>query len=130
MATNDECSILGAQPLFLFNSKTHPYGFAPILDHARMHMTNPSSTTSTDPNFMCLYFDILGNMVMSKCHSRDIFERGFVVDNKSAYGMSVREQNHAKLSGSVDSRRMVMNLASSQKYIKYTWFFNVHGKSK
>ena len=121
-ATNDECSILGAQPLFLLCSKTHPYGFASVLDHARMHMTNPSSTTSTDPNFMCLYFDILGNMVMSKCHSRDIFERGFVVDNKSAYGMSVREQNHTKLSGSVDSRRMVMNLASSQKYIKYTWF--------
>ena len=61
-------------------------------------------------------------MVMSKCHSHDIFERGFVVDNNSAYGMSVREQNHTKLSGSVDSRRMVMNLALSQKYIKYIWF--------
>ena len=30
-ATNDECSILGAQPLFLLCSKTHPYGFASVL---------------------------------------------------------------------------------------------------
>ena len=119
-AANDDCSILGAQPLFLLCAKTHPYGFASVLDHARMHMTNPSSTTSTDPNFMCLYFDMLGNMVMNKCHSRDIFERGFVVDNNSAYGMSIRDKTHTKLSGSVDSRKMVLNLAASQKYIKYT----------
>ena len=78
-ASHDECSILGAQPLFLLCSKTHPYGFSSVLDHARMHMTNPSSTTSTDPNFMCLYFDMLGNMVMNQCHSRDIFERGFLL---------------------------------------------------
>ena len=121
-ASHDECSILGAQPLFLLCSKTHPYGFSSVLDHARMHMTNPSSTTSTDPNFMCLYFDMLGNMVMNQCHSRDIFERGFVVDNSSSYGMSIRDKDNTKLSGSVDSRKMVLKLASSQKYIKYTWF--------
>ena len=88
-AEHGECSILGAEPLFLLCSKTNLYGFASMLTHARMHMTNPFSTTSTDPNLMCLYFDMLGNMVMNKCHSRDIFQRGFVVDNKSAYGMSV-----------------------------------------
>eukprot|EP00957_Ditylum_brightwellii_P113437 8648853-Ditylum_brightwellii.AAC.2 len=86
-----------------------------MLTQARMHMTNPNSTTSTDPNFMCLYFDMLGNMVMSKCHSRDIFEREFVVDNKSAYDMSVRDQDHTKLNGSADSCKMVPNLATSQK---------------
>ena len=93
-----------------------------MLTHARIHMTNQNSTTSTDPNLMSLYFDMLGNMVMNKCHSRDIFERGFVVDNKSAYGMSVRDQDHTKLNGSVDSRKMVLNLSASQKYVKYTWF--------
>ena len=36
--------------------------------------------------------------------------------------MSIRDKNHTKLSGSVDSRKMVLNLAASQKYIKYTWF--------
>ena len=119
-AQHDDCSILGAQPLFSLCSKTNPYGFSSMLTQARMHMTNPSSTTSTDPNFMCLYFDMLGNMVMNKCHSRDIFERSFVVDNKSAYGMSVRDQDHTKLNGSVDSRKIVLNLSASQKYVKYT----------
>ena len=52
-------------------------------------MTNPFSTTSTDPNLMCYYFDTLGNIVLGKSYSRNIFERGFVVDDKSAYGMSV-----------------------------------------
>mmetsp|Transcript_10982 Transcript_10982/g.23263 ORF Transcript_10982/g.23263 Transcript_10982/m.23263 type:complete len:127 (+) Transcript_10982:3509-3889(+) len=87
-----------------------------------MHMTNPLLTLSTDPNIMCTYFDILGNIAMSTSHSRDIFERGFVADNKSACGMSVPEQDHTKLAGSVDSRKMMMNLSASQKYIKWTWF--------
>ena len=121
-AKNDKCSILGARPLFLINSKTHPYGFASTLSQARMHMTNPCSTTSTDPSFMCNYFDQLGNVALGQCHSRDIFERGFVVDNRSAIGMKVREKDHTKLDGSVDSRKMVRNLSASQQYIKYTWF--------
>ena len=121
-AQNDNCSILGARPLFLMSSKTHPYGFASTLSQARMHMTNPYSTTSTDPTFMSYYFDELGNMALSNCHSRDIFQRGFVVDDKSSTGMSVRDKGHTNLSGSVDSRKMVRNLSTSQKYIKYTWF--------
>ena len=36
--------------------------------------------------------------------------------------MSVRDQDHTKLSGSIDSRKMVLNLSASQKYVKYTWF--------
>ena len=94
-AQHDECSILGAQPLFLLCSKTHPYGFSSMLTQARMHMTNPSSTTSTDPNLMCLYFDMLGNMVMNNCHSRDIFERGFVVDKqKCIWNVSTRSGSY------------------------------------
>ena len=85
-------------------------------------MTNPFSTTSTDPNFMCMYFDQLANMALNNNHSRDLFQRGFVVDNKSACGLSAREKNHSDLSGSIDSRKMVLNLSASQKYIKYTWF--------
>ena len=42
------------------------------------------------------------------------------MDNKSAFGMSVRDKGHTQLSQSVDSRKMVLNLAASQKYVKYT----------
>ena len=52
-------------------------------------MTNPCSTTSTDPLQMCYYFDELGNVAFNTCRSRDVFQRDFVVDDKSATGMSV-----------------------------------------
>ena len=121
-AKKDKCSILGARPIFLMNSKRYNYGFASTLSQARLHMTNPFSTTSSDPNFMCMYFDQLANMALNNNHSRDLFQRGFVVDNKSACGLSARDKGHTDLSGSVDSRKMVLNLSASQKYIKYTWF--------
>ena len=121
-AEKDKCSILGAQPIFLVSEKTHPYGFTSSLTQARIHMTNPSSTTSTDPNHMCYNFNQLGNKVLNSGHSRDVFERGFVVDDKKPNGMSVRDKNTSELSGSIDGRQMVQNLAASQKYIKYTWF--------
>ena len=59
---------------------------------------------------------------MNKVHSRDVFERGFVVDNKSPCGISVRDNGHVELLGSVDSRQMVKNLAASQQCVKYAWF--------
>ena len=71
---------------------------------------------------MCYYFDFLCNMTLNKHHSRDVFEIGFVVDNKSDSGMSVRDKGKSELAGSINSRQMVQNLSPSQKYIKYTWF--------
>jgi predicted GIY-YIG superfamily endonuclease len=124
-ATNDRCSVLGARPLFLFSSKKNPWGFASALTQARMHMTNPNSTTSTDFSFMSFNFDILGNMALNTCDSRDVFQRGFVVDNKSISGLSVRDRGHANLSESVDSQQMVLNLAASQQYIPWTWFLTL-----
>ena len=72
-AKNDPCAILGARPIFLISSKKHCYGFASTLSQARLHMTNPFSTTSSDPNLMCMYFDQLANMALNNNHSRDLF---------------------------------------------------------
>ena len=36
--------------------------------------------------------------------------------------MTVHDKSSSDLSESVDSRQMVFNLSSSQKYVKYTWF--------
>ena len=74
------------------NSKRYAYGFTSTLNQDRIHMTNPYYTTSTDPNHMCYYFDFLGNMIFNKHHSRDVFERVFVVDNKSESGMFIRDK--------------------------------------
>ena len=68
-AANDTCSILGARPLFLMNEKPNPYGFCSVLSQARSHMSYPFSTTSTDNNLMCYYFDQLVNIAMNGVHS-------------------------------------------------------------
>ena len=121
-AKTDNCSILGARPLFCMNSKTFNYGFCLTLSQARLHMTNPFSTKSTDPNFMCMYFDQLANMSLNNNHSRDTFQRGFVVDKKSSCGLGVQDKATTGFSGCVDSRKMVSNLSASQRHIMYTWF--------
>ena len=85
-------------------------------------LSNPSSTTSKYLVFVCFYFDLLSNIVLSTCHSRDIFEQGFTVDNKRAFGMSEHDKGHTELSESVYIHHILRNLSSSQKYVNYTWF--------
>ena len=40
-------------------------------------------------------------------HSRDVYDQGFVVDNASKTGMSVRDTGYTGLSESVDSDKMI-----------------------
>ena len=56
-------------------------------------MTNYYSTTITYPNHMFYYLDFLVNITLNKHYSRDVFERGFVVDKKSGSGSSVRDKS-------------------------------------
>ena len=44
------------------------------------------------------------------------------MDNKSSNGIGLRQSNQSNLTGSVDGRKMVLNLSASQEYIKYSWF--------
>ena len=77
-----------------------------------------------------LLFDQLANIAINGFHSRDIYQRGFVVDNKSATGLNLRDKDRKDLEGSVDSKLMVLNLSASQEYIKYTWFLTFTANQK
>ena len=103
--------------IFLINYKRHNYGFVSTLSQARCHMTNPFSTTSFDPNLMCMYSDQLANMALNNNHSRGLFQRGCVVDNKSACVLSTRYEGPTDFSRSVDSRKMMLNLICFGKII-------------
>ena len=92
-------------------SRTHAHGIESTLGHARQRMTDASSSLGTDPSFACSVFDELGNIEMSRHHSRDVYDQGFVVDNASKTGMSVRDMGYTGLSESVDSHKMVLRLA-------------------
>lgn len=121
-AKNDSQAILGAQCLFIYTSKAHPYGFESPLMQARIHMSNPFSTTSSDLNHMSSYFDQIGCNVLNHCNSRDIFSRGFVVDDSSPNGIDVRDKDHTKLDGAVSSDIQVRRLGVSAKYIAWGAF--------
>ena len=105
--------MLASRPLFLMSSKTHPCGFSSTLSQVTMHMTNPCSTTSTEPTFMPYYLNELRNTALSKFHSRDIFQTGFAVDEKISTRISFRDQDYTNFSGSADSHKMVRNLLES-----------------
>ena len=118
----DGQSILGARPLFCLTRKLYPHGFESALIHIRMRITDASSSTSTGTKYLSWAFDELANLTLNGVHSREAYRRGFVVDNTSGCGMTVRERG-SDLNESVDSHIMVRNLAMSQKYVKWTLFF-------
>ena len=92
------------------------------LGHARQRLTDASSSIGTDPSYLCCVFDELGNVSMNRHHSRDVYDEGFVVDDASNTGMSVRDTGAGHLSESVDSHEMVLRLSSSQKSIDWSLF--------
>ena len=122
-STLDRRSTLGARPLACMTSSTYAYGIESALGHARQRMTDPTSSVGTDPSFVCSVFDELGNLEMNRHHSRDVYDKGFVVDSASRTGMTVRDTGSTGLSESVDSHKMVLNLARSQKYIDWSLFY-------
>ena len=71
--------------------------------------------------FVCYFFDILAHKILNTCHSRDNFQRRFVVDEKSAVGMNIRDKSSFDLLESIESCQMILNLSSSKN------ISNTHG---
>jgi len=124
-ATNDPDAILGARALPFYSNTLRPFGIASVLEHARARITCPSSTTSTDQNYHFHLWDVMANFTLSGNDSRDINERGFVVDPKSPMGLSVRAKGESGLSGDIDSCQMVRKLGASQKYVDWSLFITL-----
>ena len=124
-AEHDSASLHGARPIFLVNSTESPYGFETLLIHARIRMNSADSTTGPDFNYMTFLFDELANIATGHCHSRDVIKRGLVVDERSAFGMKLREKGYSSLAQAVDSSKMVIRLAASQRWINYNSFYTI-----
>ena len=118
----DPRAVLGARPLFCSTHKTHSHGMESALGHARQRLTDASSSIGTDPSYLSGVFDELGNVSMNRHHSRDVYDEGFVVDDASKTGMSVRNTGACHLSESVDSHKIVLRLSSSQKFFGWDLF--------
>ena len=124
-AEHNAYTLLGARPLVLYSTRAHPYGYKSGLITSRIRMTSTHSTTGTDLTYMAHNFDELGNRLMSSSHSRDIYSRGFVVEQNSTLGVGVRERGHTTLSQAVDSNKMVLRVGALQKWIDWNGFFTL-----
>jgi predicted GIY-YIG superfamily endonuclease len=121
-STDDNCSIVGAIPSSLLNSYSQKEGFASVQQHIRTRLTCPSCATNSDPNYIIHCYDVLANMAASQNDTRLVINRGLTV-GKDKYGsLGVRGCNDSSLLGSVDSKQMVKNLCSSQKYVSWSYF--------
>ena len=67
--------------------------------------------------FLGFCYDTQTNMAGSGIDSRVIGRSGFVVDNKSKYGMSSRGIGQSHLTESVDSKQAALNLGATAKYV-------------
>ena len=119
---NDGCSILGCIPDSLLAESIQSTSFASIHSHIKCRLTNPSSSTSRNTNYIAHAYDMLTNITANHEDSRIILNRGLTVDENSKSGLGLRGKGDSALIGSVDNRQMVRNLCYSQKYINWTHF--------
>ena len=115
-------SIIDAVPSCIMTQQNvHTNGFAMHRDYYRARLTSPGTQTSTNPRYISHVFDVLENVSMNNTDSRLVLNRGLVVSSSES-GLSLCNRSEDRLYDSVDSKKMVRNLCSSQKYHKQTFF--------
>ena len=120
-ALNDG-SIIGAIPsCFMTQPTASTRGVALHRDMYRSRTSNPGTQTSTNPRYIAHIFDVLTNLTMNSTDSRLVLNRGLVVATNET-GLALNNRSDDRLYDSVDSKKMVRNLCSSQKYHKQTFF--------
>lgn len=119
----DNCSTCGCIPASLMTpSGSTSSKFESIDKHIRSRLTNCSSATSSNPNYICFCYDMMTNMTATSEDTRIILNRGLTVSEDNDDRLGVRGKGDSALLQSVDSKRMVRNLCSSQKYHKWDHF--------
>ena len=121
-AKQDPGAILGVPPLCCYTNKQNSFGFASNLDQSRVYLTNGGSSTSTDVHLTYFNYDVQCNAAMSNIDSRLVSRHGFVVDEMSPTGISLRDNTQTELSEAVDSHQAALDLAGTQPYLDFDLF--------
>ena len=122
--TNDG-SISGAIPLPLLAEYINQFRLHPLSHYIRSRLTSCSFTTGTDPRYISFSYDTMTNLAVNHEDSRIVLHRGLTVDKDSDIGLGVRGKKNgdSSLLESIDSKQMVKNLSSAEKYIDSFDFF-------
>ena len=124
LMTNDGV-ISGGIPSPLLTEFINQFGFQPLPQHIRSRLTSCSFTTGTDPRYISFSYDTMTNLAVNHEDSRIVLHRGLTVDKDSDIGLGVRGKKNgdSSLLESIDSKQMVKNLSSAEKYIDSFDFF-------
>ena len=113
----DDGSLLGAIPSSLLTHAGSQHGIASARDHITNRISLPSSTSSTDPRYLCYVYDMATNLTMCNLDTRLILNRGLNVGKGGRNThLSNSNSNGSHLTDSIDSKQNVKNLCASQKY--------------
>ena len=129
-SAKDDCSIAGAIPSSLLNEFMSKEGFAPIQQHVRTRLTSPSNAMNSDPRYISHCYDVMANMAATHNDTRLVINRGLTVGEDKYGSLEVRGNSDSTILGSVDSKQMVKNLCTSQKYIKWSYFLTYTSNHK
>ena len=125
---NKDGSISGAIPSCLLTEHIDKFGFQTLPQHIRSRLSSCAFPTSTDPRYISFSYDTMTNLAVNHSDTRIVLHRGLTVDENSDLGLGVRgkKEGDCALLGSIDSKQMVKNLSSSEKYIgKFDFFITL-----
>ena len=102
---NDNCFILGCIPAPFLSESIESQGFASIRSHIKCRVTNVSSSTRTNTNYISHCYDMLNNIAANREDTRVILNRGLTVDENSKSGLGLRGKGDSSLIGLVDNKK-------------------------
>ena len=118
-----EGSLVGAIPATLLSENTNRFGFASIPQHIRARLTTAGYQTSTNDRYISWSYDSMTNLATNKHDTRMVVNRGLTASQDESSGLNLRGGgNESPLLDAVDSKQMIKNLMSSQKYHPFDMF--------
>jgi hypothetical protein len=118
-----EGSLVGAIPATLLSENTNQFGFASIPQHIRARLTSAGYQTSTNDRYISWCYDSMTNLATNKHDTRMVVNKGLTASQDESGGLNLRGgNNESPLLDAVDSKQMIKNLMSSQKYHPFDMF--------
>ena len=121
----DDGSSPGALPFFLYSSgkQCSSFGFASLLEHIRIRLTDISLLTSSNHSYIQFATDCLMNLQLSNSHSKVFFQRG--IQSLKLYNQQSKLFNRCLTSITNDTEQCVRQLASAIASSPVTFFLTI-----
>eukprot|EP00957_Ditylum_brightwellii_P212251 15367136-Ditylum_brightwellii.AAC.3 len=122
--TNDY-SILGAIPSSFLMENIGYFGFASIPQHICSHLKPQSSSCSTNLNHISFCYGTLTNLSVNHSNTRMGLHKGLTVAEDELGGLKARHNNNSAILRSINSKQVVCDLCTSQKYHDMDFFITL-----